>query len=570
VTPPELSPRAPAPSADRSSRPPRWIAAAATCALLAVVHTWPLASAPGTWSRNDNGDAMLNEWILAWVEHQLPRVPAHLFQGNIFYPAHDTLAFSEPLIVPALLGAPVAWLGGSPVLVFNLLLMAGFALTAFSAWWLVVRWTGDPVAGMLAATVFAFNSHTLTRLPHVQAVHLYGLPLALLAADRLVIGLRTRDALWLAAWMAVLACTSGYLVVFGIVMIAIAVAARAADWLPRAARATAVFGIAAAASAAAMLPVSLPYLRVAREAHMVRSLEDAASYSATLTNYIAAAGSLHMATWSAHFFDGPMDAFFPGFLALALGGVALAAGVTGRGADPIARRRVLMLVAIAAAGVVLSFGTRTPIYGWLYRVFPPMQGLRASSRFGNLFLLGIAALAGLGLAWLRATMTGSRGPGSRDRRRPVLVAAVAIVAAANLEALRAPFHYSRFDGIPNIYAMLRDAPGPVVLAEIPFYPPLAIFMNAEYVLASTAHWRPLLNGYSGYIPESYFQYARAFASFPSDEAIGAMRRAHVTHVMVHIASVEHDPDELQRQLGARPELELLAAARGGLRLYRLR
>ena len=112
----------------------RWAGPALACALLAIVHTWPLATAPGTLSRNDNGDAQLNEWIMAWVAHQLPRDPAHLFQGNIFYPAPDTLAYSEPLIVPALIGAPVAWLGGSPVLVFNLMVMTGFTLTALAAY----------------------------------------------------------------------------------------------------------------------------------------------------------------------------------------------------------------------------------------------------------------------------------------------------------------------------------------------------------------------------------------------------------------------------------------------------
>ena len=47
-------------------------------------------------------------------------IPLHLFEANIFYPAHDALAFSEPLIVPALIGAPLAWAGASPVLVYNL------------------------------------------------------------------------------------------------------------------------------------------------------------------------------------------------------------------------------------------------------------------------------------------------------------------------------------------------------------------------------------------------------------------------------------------------------------------
>ena len=88
---------------------PRHAAAFAISLLLAVAHTWPLALDPGRYSRNDNADAELNAWILAWVAHQLPRDPLNLFEANIFYPAHDSLAFSEPLIVPALMGAPMAW-----------------------------------------------------------------------------------------------------------------------------------------------------------------------------------------------------------------------------------------------------------------------------------------------------------------------------------------------------------------------------------------------------------------------------------------------------------------------------
>src|SRR6476646_10441548 len=99
---------------------PRGTSALAVCVLLAILHTWPLVLHPGRYSRNDNADTQLNEWILAWVAHQLPRAPLHLFEANIFYPAHDALAFSEPLIVPALIGAPLAWAGASPVLVHNI------------------------------------------------------------------------------------------------------------------------------------------------------------------------------------------------------------------------------------------------------------------------------------------------------------------------------------------------------------------------------------------------------------------------------------------------------------------
>src|SRR3954462_1001885 len=46
--------------------------------LLAVVHTWPLATAPGRLSRNDAPDTVHKEWILAWDAHQLAHDPFHL------------------------------------------------------------------------------------------------------------------------------------------------------------------------------------------------------------------------------------------------------------------------------------------------------------------------------------------------------------------------------------------------------------------------------------------------------------------------------------------------------------
>ena len=159
-----------------------WTLAALVFALLAAVHTWPLVTEPGTLSRNDNGDAQLNEWILAWVAHQLPRHPLQLFEGNIFYPAKDVLAFSEPLIVPALMVAPALWLGASPVLAMNLAMLIGFALTGLATYALIYAWTRDRLAGITAGSLFAFNTHTLTRLPHVQALHAYGMPLSLLLA----------------------------------------------------------------------------------------------------------------------------------------------------------------------------------------------------------------------------------------------------------------------------------------------------------------------------------------------------------------------------------------------------
>jgi hypothetical protein len=526
-----------------------------------VIHTWPLALAPGTHSRNDNGDAQLNAWILAWVEHTLPRDPMHLFQANIFYPARDVLAFSEPLIVPAILGAPVAWLGGSPVLVYNLMVIAGFALSALAAYALMLRWTHDRIAALLAGTTFAFNTHTLTRLAHVQGLHIYGLPMALLATDRIITDGRTRHGVWLAAWMIILAYTSGYLLVFASISVAIAIIVRVREWLPRWRTVLASVAVATGAAALLILPLWIPYHRAATEQGMSRSLQAVADYSATPKGYLAAAGTIHRSTWSGRFFRDPVDSFFPGIVLIVMAVAAVALSFRGgRNEEPtLTRRRVLMLIVIGAAGVVLSLGTATPVYGWIYTIFPPMHGLRAAARFGNLFLLAMSALAAFGLAQLR-------------RRVPSAIAptiGVAALVLANAEALRAPFDYRPFTGIPRLYALLADQPH-VVLAEVPFYPRQAVFENAEYVLNSTTHWQPLMNGYSGYTPASYVDYANVFWYFPRDYAIDAMKRAGVTHVMVHPDRFGHDAADVLRQVDARQDFELLGTGARGLRLYRLR
>jgi hypothetical protein len=555
-----------------------WLSAAAVCVLLAIAHTWPLATDPGTLSRNDTADAHLNEWILAWVAHELPRNPAGLFDANIFYPSRDVLAFSEPLIVPGAMGAPLAWAGASPVLVYNLMLMAGFALTALAGYRLMHAWTGDRAAALLTGSMFAFNTHTMTRLAHIQGIHLYGLPLALLAADRLLTGARTRDALWLALWMSVLVYTSGYTAVFGIFMIGAALVARVPEWWgARAAPVLGRFALAGAAATAAAIPVYLPYRRVAIDQGMVRAIESVDLYSATLNHYLAAAGRVH-AAWSQPFFDAAGDGYFPGVLVLALGAVALWQGlrpgsapsgdvpaVTREQAPPaLTRARIRMLLLIAAVGVLLSLGTHTPLYGWLFDVFPPIRGMRAASRFGTLFVLAFACLAGLGLAYLGS----ARAPGARRAAwMPALAAAIVLVA--NLESLAAPIGYYPFAGIPEIYARLATEPGPVVLVEIPLYRRSQISNNSPYVLASTRHWQKLVNGYSGYVPAEYREFAQTFRGFPAETPLDAMRKAGITHVMVHPARFPANAAAVMGELAGNPAFELLAEGPDGMKLYRL-
>jgi hypothetical protein len=50
---------------------------------------------------------------------------------------------------------------------------------------------------------------------------------------------------------------------------------------------------------------------------------------------------------------------------------------------------------------------------------------------------------------------------------------------------------------------------------------------------STFHWMPLLNGYSGFYPPSYYRRLIRLEEFPDEASVASLRREKVKYVIVH-------------------------------------
>ena len=530
----------------RSSRSLQPLATLALFILLAIIHTWPLATAPGRLSRNDTHDTVHHEWILAWDAHQLAHDPLRLFDTNTFYPERDTLAYSDHLIVQAVMAAPLLWSGASPVLAYNVVLIAGLALTGWTTSLVVGKWTGNRVAGIFSGSLMAFNAFTLTRFAEIQDQHLEFFPLALWALDRLLRLRRIRDAVRLSVWFVLQALTCGYILVFTALSLVAAVAVRPADWIgPRFRRTAGLLLLSAGAAVLALTPFLLPYLRVSRGEGFTRSTGEVSLYSAHLTDYLATGGRLHFSLWSYRFFD--RDALFPGFLALGLVLTALVRGVAWND------RRARMAAAFGAVAFAMSFGPAFPLYDLLGRVFPIMAGIRGASRFGQMFLAAVAILAGFGLADML-----------RRRRRHAMALAIVLLLGAHLEALRVPIQYRAFEGISPNFDNLRTSDRDLV-ACFPFPQPRDAFQNVDCMLASTRFWLPLVNGYSSFMPERYTREAAALAEFPEGNTITYLRQLGVTIVIVFTDKMS---EERLAHLSEHPELTPWTANKS-VRIYRL-
>ncbi len=496
-----------------------WRPAAAALALtaaLAVLHTWPLGSDVSGQSRLDNGDTALNTWIVAWVAHQLPRDPLRVFDAPIFHPERRTLAYSEHLLAQGAMAWPLRAAGLSPTATYNLLVLAGFALSAWAMWRLVAAWTGDEAAGAVAGCAFAFNAHLLTRFAHLQALHAEFVPIVLLAVDRLATAPRLRHALLLTLGLVLVGLTSVYLLIFTAAAAVIGLLARWPEWRARWVSAIGWAGAGALLAAVALVPVLWPYWQVNRELGLERTLADAAQYGATWRDYLATGGRLHHAWWS-HRFLPDHDALFPGLTVLALAGVACVDRQSHRG-------RVRMLVAIGLAGVALSLGPALPLYGWLFDLLPPLRAIRVASRWGVLWLTALAVLSGLGAAALRT------------RARPMVARALAVALPllVTLEAARTPMAFTPTPPVPAVYAHLAAVPGAVLL-EFPLFPGSQFNLNAPYLLAQTTHFHPIVAGYSGFASPAFTSRVTTLGGFPGDDAHALIRTLGITHVVLHVA-----------------------------------
>ena len=467
---------------------------------------------------HDPGDPLMVTWVLAWVAHQLPNAPAHIFDANIFYPERNTLAYSETLLVPGLLAAPLHWVGMAPILVYNLVFLSGFALSGVGVALLVRRLTGNTGAAIVAGIVFAFPPYRIDHYAHLQLQQTQFIPLAMWAFHRLLDTGRVRDGVLLGVCTACQMLSCMYYGLFLIPYMAVVCGAMLlAEWPPSRRRLTAL-AVASAIVVVAMIPVGRAYL-AARAVVGERGRAEVAQNRATWRNYLAPPEvNLMYGKAFARFMD-PERRLFPGFVAIALGIV----GLWPRG------RGYLRTPQFAyALGLILAFdvslGFNGVIYRGLYDYFLPFKALRIPARMGLMVGFSLAVLAGYGAADV------SRRLRSVTARRVVLtifgVLMLAEYASSPLVLWAAPQHP------PEAYAdLLRDADhGPT---SVIFEFPTGAMEDPEYLYYSTFHWQYLVNGYSGFFPPSYQKIVNAVRGFPDETSMDMVRSRGVRYLVIH-------------------------------------
>lgn len=490
--------------------------------LLTAALTYPLLFNPSRLARVNTDDGMFSIWVVSWVAHALTSEPQHLFDANIYYPAAGTLAFSEANLVAGALGTPVWALTHNPFLTHNAVVALSFVGSFAGMYYLTRYLTGDRGAAAVTAVLFAFCPFVFARTAHIQLLMIGLLPWCLLACHRLLDRPTVGRSVALGGALSAQALACGYYGIFaGLMVGAASVFLGVARGLWRSRDHWIGVALAAFVAIALTLPFFVPYMELHRDAGFGRSLADARDYSANARAWLASSAWAHRWWLSAL---GPFnEVLFPGIAATVLGvagfwrGLRRTAATTGPPRDVVWLYAGLALVAFWA-----SFGPAAGLYTLLFDTVPAFEFLRAPARLGIVTTLALVVLSGVALAsWPRVT-----------RRLVPLLCVLALVTA---ELTAAPLRmYREAPPVSRVYRVLRkQPPGPV--AEFPYFEQkIQWSRHAYYMLQSTAHWHPLVNGYSDYIPPAFIRDARTLSTFPSRGAFAVLQRLGARYVVVHL------------------------------------
>ena len=422
---------------------------------------------------------------------------------------------------------------------------------------LAMRIFGRGDVALVVAVVACCNSYVFGQQNHPQLQTFGFVSLSFLLLLRALELRRSRDGVWLGLSIAAMALANVY---YGLIWVLSAVVVVVVLWLRRSLPTIRELwrpALPAIAIGAVLLgPVALIYRSVDERNGLARAYEPQNSLLPTdvLTpqrdNWLwgNALDGINSAG------EAGEHAYFPGFVALALGALGLWIGwrLMRRGADVVRTGiRVDELTALVSAGIVAAVFALGPSPGGvdgpfrlLHRFVPGFDGIRVTSRFAVVSFVAAALLVGLAAQYLI-----DRAP----RGQAFLVAPlIAVVVIAEVGGPMARVEVPEGDRL-LVYEALAEMDDGVVL-ELPIRVPsdgvVWPFVEAPRMYHATTDWNERINGYSGSVPRGFEAAAQTLQTWPSTEAEGMSDELEIAYVILHGGVEQGTPAYTRGELAA--------------------
>jgi len=350
--------------------------ATALYAILAIATTWPLVLHLTRSLPIDQGDSLLNCWILSWnADHLIA-----WFWGNtaafqdywsppIYHPAPLALAYSEHLFAESLQIAPIYALTHNIFLCYNLLVLSTYVLSALGMYLLARELTGDARAAWVAGACYGFALVRLPQLTHLQVLSSQWMPFVLYGLRRYFTRLRADPLGWASVALVLQNLSCGYYLVFFAPFVMLYCLYEIADRrLWTSVRVWVSLAISAGLVGGVTWIFLKPYLMLRALGFEPRSLAELQSFSADVLAFMTAAPTSRLWGWLQTFPRGEGEQF-PGLVTPLLAAIGIGtswvslARATALHTEPDPGRRRVTVVLLSLAAVYAAAGTLAAVTG---------------------------------------------------------------------------------------------------------------------------------------------------------------------------------------------------------------
>ncbi|GAB5404767.1 MAG: hypothetical protein Aurels2KO_29980 [Aureliella sp.] len=498
---------------------------------LAIVATWPLAkhlqSALPTGTSPAGTVPMLNAWILWWNAESISHGMTEFWNAPAFFPSKGALALNEPQPIYLLL-APVTLSGRSPILSYNVYLLATLTLNGWFATRLLRQLGLNRLIALGGGIAMLLHPLAWRNLEAIQLTALWPVIASLSAAIAVfssplenndvgeLHGFRghwlykcVAQGLQLGFCVALTGWACLYWLAFTLLTLGPTIGAFAL--VRRSRRKTMSLVIAAIVSTLLLLPIYLPMRHYAQEHELQRSEQLVESLSADTTDWIATAG---YSLWNLQASEHNL-ALSPGFgkiLTCILGCIAIWSGKSLLTAGQ--RSGFAILTGFLSLSFVFSFGANLEVLGWnLWRSLglfvPPIQSIRSPFRFAYFVQLAAILISVISVDLVLQQIREKLSQLSRKLLQSltavlgfVLVALTIGDSLPQRSMLCFPpsaRHKERWREF--VATNVEHGNGILCLPVAEYSTEISLERSTRWMMHATAHGVPIANGYSGFTPK---------------------------------------------------------------------
>ncbi len=493
------------------------------------------------------GDQLLIAWIMNWDIHSFFHNIFSIFNANIYYPYHNSLAFSDTFFSSALIAIiPLLFLK-EPIVAYNINFIIALITLGFFTYLLVRYLTFNDWAGIISGTLVAFSNFTLSRFMHLQVITMQWVPLSLLFFFIYMKTKKSRYFVLTCIFFIVQTANSflpGYFLIFSYAAILIYCFFIQRKvfllFLSKKVLITTIITLLA------ILPLGIPYLQVSHEFNYVRDIRDTIRFANRLDYTFYPSDRTRLGTFLLQTFykNDTSQLIYDGYLGFVI--IVLSLFVLLFRFLVYRKENTYYLDAFLFIGIgafILSFG---PAFQWgehiikkpfiiplpyvvFYYLVPGFKGFRNSARWEMLTVFAFSVGIGLFFSYAMEKM--------KIRTKILITASICFLVLIEFNFPYPLFRIPPISSFPPVYQYINTLPQNAAIIEFPIYNwNFLPYSPQEQVRQyySTVHFRNMVNGGSGFSPPEWQKNTiNLYLHFPDTQTITYLKHIHVDYAVIH-------------------------------------